>query len=66
MINVIDEISQRIGLGSILSLARKKMVPVHRHSIWYYMGGMLLFLFMIQLITGPLLIFFYKPSADAA
>lgn len=66
MINVIDEISQRIGLGSVLSLARKKMVPQHRHSIWYYMGGLLLFLFLIQLVTGPLLLFFYKPSAESA
>lgn len=66
MINVLDEINQRIGLGSILSLARKKMVPQHRHSIWYYMGGMLLFLLLIQLVTGPLLLFFYKPTAESA
>lgn len=30
------------------------------------MGGMLLFLFMVQLVTGPLLLFFYKPSAESA
>lgn len=66
MIDVKKEIDERIGLAAIFSLARKKMVPVHRHSIWYYMGGMLLFLFVIQIITGPLLLFYYKPSAESA
>ncbi|MFC1591905.1 cytochrome bc complex cytochrome b subunit [Thermodesulfobacteriota bacterium] len=66
MFDVKNEVSNRIGLGFIINLARKKLVPVHRHSIWYYMGGMLLFLFMIQAATGPLLLFYYKPTAEAA
>ncbi len=66
MIDLKKEINERIGMDTILGLARKKMVPVHRHSVWYYMGGMLLFLFFIQVVTGPLLLFYYKPSADAA
>ena len=66
MINVKKTINERIGLDAIISLARKKMVPVHRHSIWYYMGGLLLFLCLIQAITGVLLLFYYKPSAETA
>jgi quinol-cytochrome oxidoreductase complex cytochrome b subunit len=66
MLNVKKEINERIGLDAIVSLARKKMVPMHRHSIWYYMGGLLLFLFLIQALTGIMLLFYYKPSAETA
>jgi cytochrome b6 len=66
MINLKKEISERIGLDVLLSLARQKMVPMHRHSIWYYMGGLLLMLFLIQIVTGALLLFYYKPSAETA
>lgn len=45
---------------------RHKQVPVHRHSIWYYMGGVALFLFFIQLATGILLLFYYQPGLDSS
>ncbi|HUG39286.1 MAG TPA: cytochrome bc complex cytochrome b subunit [Longimicrobiales bacterium] len=45
---------------------KKKSVPVHRHSFWYYMGGMALFLFILQVVTGVLLLFYYRPSAAEA
>jgi cytochrome b6 len=38
-------LDERIGLNEIEKLARKKEVPVHRHTSWYYFGGMSLFLF---------------------
>ncbi|HSM17140.1 MAG TPA: cytochrome b N-terminal domain-containing protein, partial [Gemmatimonadales bacterium] len=47
-------------------LAKKKDVPVHRHTIWYYLGGMTLFLFIVQVSTGILLLFYYRPSAEEA
>ena len=47
-------------------LAQKKQIPVHRHSIWYYLGGMTLFLFIIQVSTGILLLLYYRPSAEEA
>jgi cytochrome b6 len=56
----------RIGLSEWEKLARKKEVPLHRHSVWYYFGGMSLFLFAVQVITGILLIFYYRPSAEEA
>ena len=31
-------------------------VPVHRHSIWYYFGGMTLFLFIVQVVSGIMLV----------
>lgn len=56
----------RIGLADLETLAKKKEVPVHRHTIWYYFGGMTLFLFGVQVSTGILLLFYYRPSAAEA
>ena len=44
----------------------KKQVPMHKYSAWYYFGGITLFLFIIQIITGILLLFYYKPTEAAA
>lgn len=44
----------------------KKQVPLHKYSVWYYFGGITLFLFIVQIITGILLLFYYKPTEAAA
>ncbi|HZM88112.1 MAG TPA: cytochrome bc complex cytochrome b subunit [Blastocatellia bacterium] len=59
-------LDDRLGIGSIAQLARKKEIPIHRHSIWYYFGGMTLFLFGVQVVTGILLLLYYRPSAETA
>lgn len=59
-------VDDRVGLSALLPVARKKKVPIHKHTVWYYMGGMLVFLFMLQVATGILLLFYYRPSADEA
>jgi cytochrome b6 len=59
-------VDHRTGATWLLPFARKKEVPIHRHTIWYYLGGMVAFLFLLQAITGVLLLFYYRPSADEA
>jgi cytochrome b6 len=59
-------LDSRVGLADLEKLARKKQVPVHRHTVWYYFGGMTLFLFATQVVTGILLLFYYRPSAEEA
>ncbi len=59
-------LDERVGLAEMEKLAHKKQVPVHRHTIWYYLGGMTLFLFVIQVTTGILLLLYYRPSAEEA
>jgi len=59
-------LEDRIGFDGLRQLAKKKDVPVHRHTIWYYLGGMTLFLFIVQISTGILLLFYYRPSAEEA
>jgi quinol-cytochrome oxidoreductase complex cytochrome b subunit len=59
-------LDERIGLSDFAKIAKKKEVPLHRHTFWYYFGGMTLFLFMIQVATGILLLLYYRPSANEA
>jgi cytochrome b6 len=56
----------RLMLSTIGELAKKKTIPEHKHSFWYYFGGICLFLFIIQVITGILLLLYYKPTMDSA
>jgi cytochrome b6 len=57
---------ERLGLEALDHVIEQKRVPVHRHTFWYYWGGMTLFLFGVQVATGILLVLYYRPSADEA
>ena len=57
---------ERLGLEVAQSLAAKKTVPIHRCAPFYFLGGMALFLFGVQIVTGILLSLYYKPSPDQA
>ena len=61
-----DWLEERLGWKAVQELIEHKEVPVHRHSIWYYFGGMTLFLFVVQVCTGILLLLYYRPSAETA
>jgi cytochrome b6 len=56
----------RVGWEDLSRLASKKEVPIHRHTLFYYLGGMALFLFCVQVATGILLLLYYRPSASEA
>ncbi|MFC2084585.1 cytochrome bc complex cytochrome b subunit [Bacteroidota bacterium] len=56
----------RFDLEPIKKLIYHKKVPIHKHTIWYYMGGVTLFLFLIQVFTGILLLMYYVPGEDSA
>jgi len=59
-------LDERLGINTVFGMAKKKEVPLHRHSIWYYFGGMTLFLFTVQVVTGILLLLYYRPSSEGA
>jgi cytochrome b6 len=59
-------LEERVDLGVIRHLIEHKRVPVHRHSVWYYFGGMALFLFVVQILSGILLLGYYRPTEDGA
>lgn len=58
--------SERYDIEGIKGLVRKKTVPAHRYEITYYTGGVTLFLFAIQFVTGMALSFYYTPSIEHA
>jgi len=57
---------ERLPLDGVVAVLDHKTVPQHRHSYAYYLGGMTLFLFGIQVGTGALLLLYYRPSAGEA
>jgi cytochrome b6 len=56
---------ERLGLAELVEFAQKKTVPLHRHSFWYYWGGIAMFFFIMQAVTGVLLLLYYRPGPDS-
>ena len=44
---ILRYLDTRIGLAPFLSILRKKEVPIHRHTVWYYVGGITLIFFVM-------------------
>jgi quinol-cytochrome oxidoreductase complex cytochrome b subunit len=63
---VLAWLDDRLHLGAARQLAAHKTVPVHRFMPLYYFGGMTLFFFIVQVMTGILLMLYYRPSAEEA
>ena len=59
-------IDDRVQISDLVAFMGKKYVPIHRRSMWYYFGGVTLFLFVIQVVTGILLLLYYKGSDQLA
>ena len=58
-------LDERLGLPETREILAHKTVPVHSGTMWYYFGGITLFLFSIQVITGILLLLYYRPTVLA-
>lgn len=54
----------RFDLSAIREFLDHKVVPVHSATPWYYLGGITLFLFGIQVATGLLLLLYYRPTPE--
>ncbi len=59
-------LDDRLSLSMLRDVAAHKTVPSHRHTVFYYLGGMTLFFFIVQVATGILLMLYYRPSAEEA
>jgi cytochrome b6 len=59
-------LTERLPIAEVEAAIQHKTVPQHRHAIWYYLGGMTLFFFIVQVVTGILLLLYYRPSAAEA
>jgi cytochrome b6 len=63
---IFDWLENRFPIGAATEVIQHKTVPIHRYSICYYFGGVTLFFFLIQVVTGILLMLYYRPSANEA
>lgn len=63
-----EEVADRFPIEKMnaRALIQTKTVPVHRMSWAYYLGGLAMFLFLIQVVTGLLLLFYYEPTVSDA
>jgi len=59
-------LDERLEWDDLVAPLRKKTVPLHRLSYWYFLGGITLFLFVIQVLTGIMLLLYYRPGANEA
>lgn len=57
---------ERLAWDSIRDFIAHKTVPVHSGTLWYTFGGISLFLFLVQVITGILLLVYYRPTPTDA
>jgi cytochrome b6 len=63
---VVNWLDERIDLSGLRHFVVEKGVPIHAQEIWYYLGGLTLFLFAVQVCTGILLLLYYRPAATEA
>jgi len=63
---VLGWVSNRAGLDGARDFLKHKTVPAHSGALWYYFGGVTLFLFVIQVLTGMLLLLYYRPTPTEA
>jgi len=61
-----DWMEERLGWNEIQAFLEHKTVPIHNRSYWYFLGGITMFLFMVQVGTGMLLLLYYRPTANDA
>lgn len=59
-------IEERYDIDKFKAFAALKRVPSHRYEIWYFTGGIALFLFIMQFITGAALALYYVPHPEYA
>ena len=59
-------LDERYGISKVREFMRHKSVPTHRGSVWYYFGGLALFLFIVQVLSGILLLLYYRVGAESS
>jgi len=59
-------IEDRLGLRPVAAYMGKKEVPRHGHTFLYYTGSSILLFLGIQIVTGVLLAFYYRPTLAEA
>jgi len=59
-------IDERYHVRDLMMFLGKKTVPLGPHFVWYYFGGVSLFLFLVQVVSGIMLLLYYQPGEATA
>jgi len=60
-------LDRRYQLSPLLEFLQHKEVPLGSHWMgWYYLGGVTMFFFIVQVVTGVLLLMYYQPGEATA
>jgi cytochrome b6 len=59
-------LDDRLGIRAVMDFLKHKTVPQNKHTIWMYTGSAILLFFGIQVVTGIMLAFYYKPTLEEA
>ena len=60
-------LDRRYQLTPLFEFLQHKEVPLGSHWMgWYYLGGVTMFFFIVQVITGALLLMYYQPGEATA
>jgi cytochrome b6 len=64
---LIGWLDRRYQLSPLFEFLRHKQVPLGTHWMgWYYLGGITMFFFIVQVITGVLLLMYYQAGEATA
>jgi len=64
---LIGWLDRRYGIRPLLEFLSHKEVPLGVHSMfWYFLGGATLFFFVVQILSGVLLLMYYQPGENTA
>ena len=60
-------LDRRYQLTPLVEFLGHKEVPIGSHWMgWYYLGGITMFFFVVQVVTGVLLLMYYQPGEATA
>jgi cytochrome b6 len=60
-------LDRRYQVTPLFEFLRHKEVPIGTHWMgWYYLGGITMFFFVVQVITGVLLLMYFQPGEATA
>ena len=64
---VTNWLDQRYNFSEFMDFLRHKEVPLGSHSmLWYYLGGTTMFFFVVQILTGLLLLAYYQAGENTS
>jgi len=59
-------LDDRLGVRTVMDFLKHKPIPLNRHTPWMYTGSLILVFFGIQVLTGIILAFYYRPTLEEA